>query len=83
MQNIFELNNIVSVLLSYFIGSIPSAIWISKWFFGIDVRDYDILNTFLVYLNLMPEIVFGINGKNIHSDTIKLDMSIAEILRKI
>ena len=40
MQNIFELNNVVSVLLSYFIGSIPSAIWISKWFFGIDVRDY-------------------------------------------
>jgi hypothetical protein len=52
-------------------------------FYRIDVRDYDILKTFLVYLNLMPEIVFGINGKNIHSDTIKLDMSIAEILRKI
>ena len=40
MQNIFELNNLFAVLLSYFIGSIPSAIWISKWFFGIDVRDY-------------------------------------------
>ena len=40
MQNIFELNNLIAVLLSYFIGSIPSAIWISKWFFGIDVRDY-------------------------------------------
>ena len=40
MQNIFELNNIIAVLLAYFIGSIPSAIWISKWFFGVDVRDY-------------------------------------------
>ena len=40
MQNIFELNNLFAILLSYFIGSIPSAIWIGKWFFGIDVRDY-------------------------------------------
>ena len=40
MQNIFELNNIIAVLLAYFIGSIPSAIWVSKWFFGVDVRDY-------------------------------------------
>ena len=40
MQNIFELNNVIAVLLAYFIGSIPSAIWVSKWFFGVDVRDY-------------------------------------------
>ena len=40
MQNILEFNNVLAVLLAYFIGSIPSAIWVSKWFFGIDVRDY-------------------------------------------
>ena len=40
MQNLFEFYNVVAVLLAYFIGSIPSAIWVSKWFFGIDVRDY-------------------------------------------
>ena len=40
MQNIFELNNVIAVLLAYLIGSIPSAIWVSKWFFGVDVRDY-------------------------------------------
>jgi glycerol-3-phosphate acyltransferase PlsY len=40
MQNIFELNNVIAVLLAYFIGSIPSALWVSKWFFGVDVRDY-------------------------------------------
>ena len=40
MQNLFELNNVIAVLLAYFIGSIPSAIWVSKWFFGVDVRDY-------------------------------------------
>ena len=40
MQNLFEFNNVVAFLLAYFIGSIPSAIWVSKWFFVIDVRDY-------------------------------------------
>jgi len=28
------------ILLAYFIGSIPTAIIISKYFFGIDIRDY-------------------------------------------
>ena len=68
------------ILLNNVFGPEPTA---RILFYRIDVRDYDILKTFLVYLNLMPEIVFGINGKNIHSDTIKLDMGIAEILRKI
>ena len=40
MQEIFEFHNVLAVLLAYFIGSFPSAIWISKWFFGVDVRDY-------------------------------------------
>ncbi len=40
MQEIFEFNNILAVLFAYLVGSIPSAIWISKWFFGVDVRDY-------------------------------------------
>jgi len=40
MQEIFEFHNVLAVLLAYLIGSFPSAIWISKWFFGVDVRDY-------------------------------------------
>ena len=40
MQEIFEFNNIAAVFLAYLVGSIPSAIWVSKWFFGVDVRDY-------------------------------------------
>ena len=43
MQEIFEFNNITAVLLAYLIGSIPSAIWVSKWFFGVDVRDYVVI----------------------------------------
>jgi hypothetical protein len=52
-------------------------------FYRIDERDYDILKTFLLYLNLMPDAVYGINGKNIKTSDIPVDMNIAEILRKI
>jgi hypothetical protein len=34
-------------------------------FYKIDERDYDILKTFLSYLNIVPEMIYGIRGKNI------------------
>ena len=52
-------------------------------FYRIDERDYDILKTFLLYLGIMPDMVWGINGKNIRSTDIPVDMHIAEILRTI
>jgi len=52
-------------------------------FFRIDEKDYDILKTFLIYLNYMPDKVKGINGKDIISSDILIDMNVAEILRKI
>ena len=55
----------------------------SNLFYRIDERDYDILKTFLLYLNTMPDMIYGINGKNIRSSEIPVDMNIAEILRQI
>jgi len=52
-------------------------------FYRIDERDYDILKTFLLYLGLMPDVIKGINGKNIYSSDLPVDMHIAEILRNI
>ena len=52
-------------------------------FYRIDERDYDVLKTFLLYLNIMPEVIKGIQGKNIYSSTINIDEGIAEILSKI
>lgn len=52
-------------------------------FYKIDERDYDILKTFLLYLNYMPEKILGIKGKTINSSTIMLDLHIADILRKL
>jgi len=34
------MNEILLILLAYFIGSIPTAVWVSKFFFGFDIRDY-------------------------------------------
>lgn len=31
---------LLCILASYLIGSIPSAVWIGKWFYGIDVRNF-------------------------------------------
>ncbi|HSC52709.1 MAG TPA: glycerol-3-phosphate 1-O-acyltransferase PlsY [Phnomibacter sp.] len=28
------------IVIAYLIGSIPTAVWVSKFFFGIDIRDY-------------------------------------------
>lgn len=52
-------------------------------FYRIDERDYDILKTFLTYLNIMPDAVYGIKGKNIYSRDIEIDYDITEILQKI
>jgi len=52
-------------------------------FYKIDERDYDILKTFLSYLNIMPDEVRGINGKNIHTSEVQLNTDVIEVLSKI
>lgn len=34
------MNEVILVVAAYLIGSIPTSVWISKTFFGIDIRDY-------------------------------------------
>jgi len=52
-------------------------------FFNTVKDDYSILKTYLLFLNLMPEKVRGINGIDIVSSDIPVDMKIADELRKI
>jgi hypothetical protein len=52
-------------------------------FYRIDERDYDILKTFLCYLNMMPEVIQGIRGKNVYSAEIPVELNVTEILLKI
>src|SRR5687768_1476049 len=34
------MNELLLIVLAYLIGSIPTALWISRYFFDIDIRDY-------------------------------------------
>ena len=52
-------------------------------FYKMDETDYTSLKTFLVYLNTMPIVVHGINGKEIRSSDIPVDMNVAKVLRTI
>ena len=34
------MNEVLLIIAAYLIGSIPTAVWVSKYYFGIDIRDY-------------------------------------------
>lgn len=34
------MNEFLLIIAAYFIGSVPTALWVSRRFFGIDIRDY-------------------------------------------
>jgi 5'(3')-deoxyribonucleotidase len=52
-------------------------------FYNMNKDDYSILKTYLTFLNIMPERVRGINGKDILSSDIMVDMNIANELRNL
>jgi hypothetical protein len=52
-------------------------------FFRVLKDDYSALKTYLTFLNYMPDKVKGIKGRDVVSSDIPIDMTIADILRKI
>lgn len=52
-------------------------------FFKIDPKDYDVLKTFLIFLNYMPDRIDRVKGKEVISSLIHVDMKVAKKLRKI
>jgi len=52
-------------------------------FYQLDKDSYSELKTFLIFLNYMPNVVRGIDGIDIISSDILIDMKIAEVLREI
>ncbi len=51
-------------------------------FYRVPKEYYKILKTFLLSLNMVPSIVHGIHGKNIRTDEITIDLSIAKKIRE-
>ena len=68
------------IILANVFGVEPS---VRMLFYKLDRDDYDILKTFLLFLQYMPNIVKGINNNNIHSSDIYVDMFVAKRLRSI
>lgn len=52
-------------------------------FYKIDEEDYDILKTFLLFLDYMPSVVLGIRGKNINSSDVTVNLFVGKRLRDI
>jgi len=72
------LNHII--LLNNVFGAIPTA---RILFYKIDERDYDVLKTFLEYLNLLPDTIESINGCDLVTRNIPIDNKIIKILEQI
>jgi hypothetical protein len=52
-------------------------------FLKMDERDLESIKPFLIFLNYLPDVVRGVNGKDIITSNIKLDQGVIECLRKI
>ena len=52
-------------------------------FLKLDKEDYPVLKTFLTYLNVMPDVVELIRGKNILNSDIPVVQDVVDILREI
>ena len=52
-------------------------------FMRLDDKDYTVIKPFLIFLNFLPEVVYGIYGKNILTSSISLDEETVKCLRKL
>jgi len=68
------------IILYNIFGRVPAT---RLLFYHTRTEDYDILKTFLVFLNYMPNHVVGIRGRSILSDECQLDPFVVDILRKL
>lgn len=52
-------------------------------FFRLEKKYYPIVKTFLLYLNYLPDTIATINGNELTTRDIPIDMHVADLLRKI
>lgn len=66
------------VLLANVFGVTPM---VRLLFIKCDPDAYVVLKPFLLYLNMLPEVVWGVNGINVYTDRIHLDEPLYRTLR--
>jgi hypothetical protein len=69
------------IVILYNIFGVPAATRLL--FYHTRLEDYAVLKTFLVYLNYMPDHIYGIRGGTIHSSDLQVVQPIVDVLRKI
>jgi len=69
------------IIVIYNVFSVEAATRIL--FFKLDEKDYTVLKPFLIFLNFLPPVVMGINGRNINTSEISLDENIVKVLRNL
>ncbi len=52
-------------------------------FYKLEEKDLDVVKPFLMFLNLLPEIVYGIRGTDVRTSEIKLDQEAIRCLRNL
>lgn len=52
-------------------------------FFRIDKKFYPFLKTFLIFMHMLPDVIYGIQENPFYTCDIPVNMNIANILRKI
>jgi len=52
-------------------------------FVKLEQKDYEVIKPFLIFLNFLPKVVKGINGRDINTDEIQLDQRAIECLRNL
>lgn len=72
------LNHII--ILSNVFGVEPT---VRMLFYRLDTDDFEILKTFLLFLNFMPKIVRGVGNKDIISSDISVDLFVGKRLRNV
>jgi len=55
----------------------------TRMLFLILKKHHDVLKPFLILFNTMPDIIYNIEGNDLKSSNINMDMAIVNILRKI
>lgn len=75
-----ERNILNHIIIFYNVFGVEAATRIL--FFKIEKRDQNVLKSFLLFLNYMPKIVYGIRGINIGSNEVIHDEKVLELLQR-
>ena len=78
------MNELLVIVLAYLIGSIPTSVWVSRYFFGIDIREYGsgnagATNTFRVLGPKWGTVVMVVEGEEGVVEEVVVDVNAAVV----